>query len=103
MRIRIILLLLGAALTASIFTRPYALSAQARPTPPPTSQAAAAPVPSSAPVSTPSAHDFDAEIAPFFKTYCTGCHGGATPRGGFRLTFASEDEARAKLKDDDEF
>jgi hypothetical protein len=47
--------------------------------------------------------NFDKDIAPILATHCTGCHSGPKPRGGMNLTFKDENEARARLRDDDTF
>lgn len=37
---------------------------------------------------------FDKHISPLLTRYCSGCHGGKSPRAGVRLEFANEAEAR---------
>src|SRR5688500_13177908 len=61
--------------------------------------------PSAGPVSATAvgAHSFDRDIAPLFATYCTGCHGGADAPEGVRLDFATEDEARQRAAEDEDF
>src|SRR5688572_23949210 len=46
---------------------------------------------------------FENEIAPILQTYCGSCHGGVRPRGGMRLAFKDETDARSVLKNDDGF
>src|SRR5688572_9511450 len=47
--------------------------------------------------------NFEKDIAPILATHCTGCHSGPKPRGGMSLAFKDENEARARLRDDDTF
>ena len=47
--------------------------------------------------------NFEKDIAPILATHCTGCHSGPKPRGAMNLAVKDENEARARLKDDDTF
>ena len=43
------------------------------------------------------------DIAPVLGKYCVNCHGGAKPRGGFRLEFQDEGEVLRSVAEDREF
>lgn len=66
-------------------------------------------VQSTPPVASPSnaalaaAHSFDRDIAPLLANYCTGCHSGADAPAEVRLDFASEDDARRRALEDEDF
>ena len=49
------------------------------------------------------ASGFEQNISPILGTYCTGCHAGGEAPAGIDLTFASEEEARAKAATDESF
>ena len=83
--------------TAAVFVGamgPFAIRAQSGAAAP---QAAAQPAPQADPI------DFEKDIAPILATHCTGCHSGPKPRGAMNLAVKDENEARARLKDDDTF
>ena len=46
---------------------------------------------------------FRKDVAPVLQTYCAGCHAGPSPRGGMRLVFTDETDARSALKEDGGF
>ena len=47
--------------------------------------------------------NFGKEVAPILQAYCASCHAGVRPRGGMRLVFKDEADARSVLKNDDGF
>jgi mono/diheme cytochrome c family protein len=47
--------------------------------------------------------NFQREITPILQRHCTSCHAGLRPRGGMRLNFRDESDARSVLKNDDGF
>ena len=52
---------------------------------------------------TASAVTFHNDVAPVLQTYCASCHGGTRPRGGMRLVFKDETEARSAAQQDGGF
>jgi hypothetical protein len=109
---RVIVMGIATAVGLGIAAGPFVLSAQPGQAPaapalaastPSATAAAAGPTSIPPEPTAPRAFNYDGEIKPVLARYCTGCHGGARPRADMRLTFANEDEAREKLKEDDEF
>lgn len=67
---------------------------------PPTPAVAAAPQPAS---QHPGGGAGFGRVKAFFDTYCTECHAGADPEGGYRLTFPDEGAARKAAQADPDF
>jgi mono/diheme cytochrome c family protein len=47
----------------------------------------------------PQPGSFTKQVAPLLKQYCTGCHGGAKPRGGLALDAFRDDASAAKSRE----
>jgi mono/diheme cytochrome c family protein len=87
-------ILLGAAAIFVGAMGPFTITAQSGAAKP---QAASQPTPHAKRI------NFEKEIVPILATHCAGCHSGPKPRGGMNLSFKDENEARARLRDDDTF
>jgi hypothetical protein len=97
-------IVLGAAAMFVGAMGPFEITAQSGAAKP---QAAARPAPPRPAPAQPAPQvnriNFEKEIAPILATHCTGCHSGPKPRGAMNLAVKDENEARARLKEDDTF